>query len=194
MKLHTIIPGMVAAGIIGFASPADATRAVIEFSASIVKSTCSIESDRLRMDLGNWSADDFETPYTTRLAAAPITLRFQGCLNSLGKGMATLSVVAADRQKAEVNRHDLWGETNSGVGIALFARHGQMTRYHRQTVSLTPDNNTLMLVPFNVGTDTQPRPEMAPVEIEAGLRRYVVRHAIVPGDVKSAFFFTVTYG
>lgn len=194
MRVHTLISGMVAAGVISLTSPAYATRAVIEFTGSIVRGTCSIESDRLHMDLGVWSADDFETPYTTRFAAAPITLRFQGCLNSLRNGMATLSVVAADRQTAEVNRHDLWGETNAGVGIALFARQGQMTRYHRKTVSLTPDNNVLLLAPFNAGTNAQPRQEIAPVEIEAGLRRYVVRHAIVSGDIKSALFFTVTYG
>ncbi|MEH4266367.1 hypothetical protein [Klebsiella aerogenes] len=194
MRVHTLLSGIIAAGVISLTSPAYASGAVIEFTGSIVSSTCSIEPDRLYMDLGVWSADDFETPYTTRFAAAPVTLRFKGCLRSLKKGMATLSVVAADRQKAEVNRNDLWGETNAGVGIALFARQGQMTRYHRQTVPLTPDNNMLLLAPFSAGTETPPRHEIAPVEIEAGLRRYVVRHAIVPGDIKSALFFTVTYG
>lgn len=191
MRGCLIVLAMFAAAVMSL--PVSA-QAVIEFSGRIVKSTCSIEPDRERVDLGIWSAEDFETLHTTRYADRPLTIRFRGCLNSIRNGTATLSVVAAGKQGVDVNRHNLWGDRDSGVGIDLYARSGQMTRHHHRQVPLTPMNHTLSLVPSSVGGGARSGLEIAPIEILAGLRRYVAVKAIAPEDIKSALFFTVVYG
>ena len=191
MRKCLIVSAIFAVGVMSLSAPA---QAVIEFSGRIVKSTCSIEPDRVRVDLGVWRAADFETQHTIRYADMPLTIRFHGCLSSIRSGIATLSVVAAGRQGIEVSRHDLWGDRDSGVGIDLHARSGQMTRHRHRQVPLTPVNNTLSLEPIIVGGGATPALAIAPIEILAGLRRYVSAKAIAPEEIKSALFFTVVYG